>query len=242
MKNKFFYCEIVSFLVILALISGCKKSDANPTTPPSPGQPAAPSITFKGPNTHSTNQYADVAKINASVMSGQMAVLKSVDSLHGIQSGTIWTFTYNAGTYTSTITAEQQTSGNVKWKIVVNGTIDTVTVTNWTAYEGESNTAGKNGSWKLYEVGKATLAADLAWGTNIQSMLTGTLNTYQNTIPKSKIEIANNADSSGGMKIYDLKTATATLYLKIDILWQANGTGTYDVYDEAGNKTSGSWQ
>jgi hypothetical protein len=232
----------VTFFAALLLLTGCKKEESSPTSTPTTTQPTTPSISFQGPNTQSSNQYAQLAKSNAQVINGYSSSFLAFSSLPGTQNGNVWTYTIDVpGQYSETITATQNADGSVSWKFSFNGSFGGVSVTNWVYLEGTTNADGKSGNLKFYETGKTVVQFEITWATDSQGLETGTYYIYSAGVLQSRVEMTNKTDGAGSMKIYTKKQNATALFLSMDINWLANGTGTYDLYDEAGNKTSGNW-
>jgi hypothetical protein len=217
------------------LIVGCDK-ETNPTAA-APKKPASPKVTFNGPTTNSTNPYATQAQGFSSMFNGFALEFSALaDMPGGTLNGNVWTYTYNYGTFSETITIEQLADGSNKWKVVYNGTEPggAITFNNWTAFEGTSSADGKSGSLKFYSENSTTLEAEISWTTDAQGNESGIIKTYSNGILGQEIDIINNIDNSGSMKSYMKKSASTAMYLNMEIAWIANGTGTYKVYTEAG--------
>ncbi|MDP1677568.1 MAG: hypothetical protein Q8L88_11975 [Bacteroidota bacterium] len=221
------------------LIVGCDKEESPASS--STQKPSSPKVSFDGPNTQSTNTYAQQAKVFSQMFNGfalQFSTLAEMPG--GTQNGNVWTYTYTVQGFTETITVELLGDGSYKWKIIFNGTEPggSITYVNWIAFEGTSSADGKSGSWKFYGENTTVLEAEISWSTDAQGNETGILKTYTNGVLQEKLDIVNNVNGTGSMKLYDKKTATTDLYLSIDISWIADGTGTYTVYNEAGTVTA----
>lgn len=235
-QHRFIFLLISTFVF---LIVGCDK-ETNPASS-STTKPTAPKVSFNGPNTQSTNTYAQQAKGFSQLFNGFATEFAGLTSLPGgTQNGNTWTYTYTVGNFTETITVELLTDGSYKWKVVFNGTDpnggvgNPVVYSNWTAFEGTSSADGKSGSWKFYEENKTILQAELSWTTDAQGNELGTLKTYTAGVLQEQLDIVNNVNGTGSMKLYVKKSASTAMYLNVDIAWIANGTGTYKVYNEAG--------
>lgn len=228
--------KLLSLLVVLtamAMLAGCDK-ETNPIDSSPTKKPTAPQVSLTGPNTNSTNQYAVQAQSFSQMFNGYTQFFTSFASMEGEQNGNTWTYTYNFGTMSETITVTQLTDGSYTWSVIFNGTDGNVTYTNWKAMEGTSSADNKSGSWKVYAENSTQLEAELAWNTDAQGNETGMLKAYTNGVLNEQLDIVNNIDGSGSMKMYQKKDLSNDLFLNIEITWIANGTGAYTLYDENG--------
>jgi hypothetical protein len=220
-------------MLAMALLAGCDK-DTNPIDSTPTKKPTAPQVSMTGPNTNSTDPYAQQAQSFSMMFNGYTQFFTAFASLEGEQNGNTWTYTYNFGTMSETITVTQQTDGSYTWTVVFNGVDGNTTYTNWKAMEGTSSADNKSGSWKIYAENSTQLEAELAWNTDAQGNETGMLKAYTNGVLNEQLDIVNNIDGSGSMKMYQKKNNSNDLFLNIEITWIANGTGAYTVYDENG--------
>ncbi|MHB9011693.1 MAG: toxin-antitoxin system YwqK family antitoxin [Ignavibacteriaceae bacterium] len=227
------------FAASLLVISGCSKK-GNPIQPPA-NPPALPSVTFKGPNTNSTDQYAQLTEnyvLNFKEFSSYMTAFANMSAA---QNGNTWTWTYKFGALTETMTTTQNSDGSYSWKVVFNGKAssnDTIYYTNWTLLQGTTSTDGKNGSWTIYYENTTIMLAEYNWNTSSGGVLTGTLKTYDNGgNVQSSINVVNNSDGSGSVEDY---TGTVLIFKSV---WQANGSGQWWTYDSStgGQVGTGSW-
>ena len=239
-RNYFIFGLVLMFG--LAFV-GCDK-EKSPTAPTAE-KPKSPTIaTFTGPNTQSTNTYALEAKSFSQMFNGFGAQFSAYANIPGAtQNGNTWTYTYTVQGFTETITTELLGDGSSKWKIIFNGTEPggSVTFVNWVVMEGTSSADGKSGSLKFYENNSTTLEAEISWTTDAQGNESGIMKTYTNGVTDNQIEVVNNIDGTGSMKVSGRKTGTTTLYLIVEISWLANGTGSYTSYTEAGVATTGTF-
>lgn len=229
---------LVSAIIAASLVMiGCDK-ETNPTAPTTQ-KPTAPKVSFDGPNTQSTNPYAQQAKGFSQMFNGfamQFSTLTDIPG--GTQNGNVWTYTFNYGTFSETITVEVMGDGSYKWKVTYSGQYEDngtqVTLNNWTAFEGTSSADGKSGSWKFYMVNTTTLEAEILWSTDAQGNESGILKVYENGVLTEQLNIMNNVDGSGSMQLYSQKSNSTQTYLSMEITWLANGTGMYKIYNESG--------
>ncbi len=234
------YLITATIVAMLIGLTGC--SDDKSSNPAGPGTTqntaAIPQITFKGPNTTSTDPYAMWAKTSATTFNAILAPSTVFASLPAQQNGNTSTWTYTVGGATYTFTGIKQSDGSYVWTYVVNGTSGTTTYNNFKGLEGTSSADGKSGSWAFYELNQTTKVSDLAYTTNASNVLTGTWITYEsNGTISSKMILVNNPDGSGSLEIYD-----DGLHMNYKSVWIANGSGTWYTYDSSGVQTeTGTW-
>lgn len=235
MTRRFF----VLFTLLLTfglLISGCSKKEDSPTeTQNTP--PTIPTLTFKGPNTNSTDQNPQMIKSYASAMSSLSMMFAPYMMAQSSQSGNTWTWNYTQSTLTIKITSTLQGDGSYAWKVTLNGRDpgDGTQYNNWTAMEGTTSADGKSGGWKLYEENKTSLEGEFTWAT-VNNVLTGTQKEYTSGVVTGQIVLVNNPDNSGEMRVYEgtVMTYKAT--------WTAAGSGTWWTYSTNGTQSAtGTW-
>jgi hypothetical protein len=222
--------------LLVLLIAGCSKKDSGPTEPEG-SAPSIPVVTFKGPNTNSSDTQATLVKSYVSAMNGYTMIFAPFTALQGVQSGNAWTWTYAEGTLTVKFTATRQGDGSFTWKMVLNGTdpSDGTVYNNWTGIEGTTSADGKNGNWKIYEDNKSSLDAEYVW-TTTNNVLTGTLKYYSSGILAGQTVVVNNPDNTGELRMYEGTTMT------YKAVWQANGSGQWWTYNLSGAQTgTGTW-
>ena len=227
------------FAASLLVISGCSKK-GNPIQPPA-NPPALPSVTFKGPNTNSTDQYAQLTESYVLSFKEFSSYMTAFANMSAAQNGNTWTWIYKFGALTETMTTTQNSDGSYSWKVVFNGKAssnDTVYYTNWTLLQGTTSADGKNGSWTIYYENTTIMLAEYNWNTSSGGVLTGTLKTYDNGgNVQSSINVVNNSDGSGSVEDY---TGTVLIFKSV---WQANGFGQWWTYNSStgGQVGTGSW-
>lgn len=228
--------KITTLLIVLAtmlLIAGCDK-DSNPIDTTPTKKPTAPQVAFHGPTTNSTNEYAITAQSLSQMFNGYASFFGIFAGLEGTQNGNTWTYTYTMGTMTETITVTQLNDGSYTWSVVFNGSDGPDVYTNWKAFEGTSSADNKSGTWKIYAENSTQLEAELAWATDAQGNETGMLKVYENGVLNEQLDVVNNINGSGSVKLYQKKSSSNDLFLNMEIVWAANGTGSYTVYNENG--------
>lgn len=222
---------VLAGVAITFLITGCSKKDSSPTEPQQTA-PSIPTVTFKGPNTNSTDLNVQMVKSYVTVMNAYTMELAPFSAMQGVQSGNTWTWTYTQGTLTVKFTATTQSDGSYQWKMVFNGTdpSDGTVYNNWTAIEGTTSADGKSGSWKIYDENKTILLAEFNWATS-NNVLTGTMKEYTNGVFSGQIVLVNNPDNSGELRVY---TGSVVTYKAV---WQSNGSGQWWTYNSSGTQT-----
>jgi len=226
----------ISSLLTALVVGGCSKNESSPTET-SAQTPSIPLITFKGPNTSSTDIHAQMANSYVQAMNAYTQLLAPYAGLPATRNGNTWSWSYSVGSFTATFTSTLQSDGSYTWSLVLNGfdPSDSTTYRNWTATTGTTSGDGKNGSWNIYEVNTTTLAAKYEW-TTINNVLTGKLTGYSGGVASGKTVVVNNPDGSGELREYD---GTVLIYKSV---WQANGSGQWWTYDLNGTQTgTGTW-
>jgi len=229
------------FLVILlfasVLITSCSKKDDNPAAPGETA-PGIPSVSFKGPNTSSTDQFAQqtksiVTSFNAYPMlfSGMFASVKPSGG------GNNWNWVLSPGNgATETFTGTKNSDGSYSWKLVFNGTVDDVSYNNFKAMDGHTSADGKSGNWRIYEDNTTTLVAEFSWTTSSSGVLSGNLIEYDGPDISGQMTVVNNTDNSGELKIYGQNSE-----MQFNSTWKADGTGEWHSYDNGLETTNGNW-
>ena len=223
------------FLAVI-LVAGCSKDNSSPTEPAAEA-PTLPLITFKGPNTTSTDLNALMVQAYVAAINGYTTAFAPYANLPSTRNGNTWTWNYSMGSFSVIVTSTLQSDGSFQWSMVMNGMdpSDSTVYNNWTAATGSTTADGQNGSWNIYETNTSTLAAKYEWTTN-NNVLTGTMTAYSGGAEEGKIVVINNPDGSGELDEY---TGTVVVYRCV---WQANGSGQWWTYDESGTQTdTGTW-
>lgn len=225
-------------LILSAMITGCSDEDS-PTTPAASTKPAAPVVSFNGPNTSSTNQYATQAKSASSLFNSQGEMFNAFAQLPGTMNGNVWTYSQTVNGLTTTITSENLSNGSYRWKIIYNGAYsdggNAGTVSNWTAFEGTTTADGKTGSWKIYAFNSTNVELEMSWATDASGNETGSIKMYDMNVLDEQLDLVNNMNGTGSMTFFT--RGVSSFYKNFEVSWIADGTGTYTVYNEAGTIT-----
>ena len=225
-------------LAIALVAGGCNKKSSSPTSPQTT-TPTFPLVTIKGPNTNSTDVYAQTTKATCSSVSALTtpAFLGALITVNPTQNGNTWTWTATEGTLSITSTATKQSDGSYTWSATLNGMDpqDSVVYNNWVALTGSSSADGKSGDFKSYNINVTTLEGDFIWTTNASGVLTATLQSYSSngTTVTGKIVITNNTDNSGELDEY---TGTVLVFKST---WVTAGSGTWWTYDQSSGAQTG---
>lgn len=231
---------IAVLLFILVVVQGCSKKDDSSPTEAKTNPPSLPKVEFKGPNTTSTDTYAQITKGYVSAFNGFSTIFTAYASVGATSSGNTWTWSATNGSLKVTFTATLQTDGSYSWKCHYDGTYSGKTYSNWAVWEGTTSADGKSGNWQIYDEdlpATKTLVAKYEWATNSSGTLTGTFWSYDNGALSDRLVVINNADGTG--EVYSYSGTVLTFKSK----WSANGTGQWWMYNSTtGSQTgSGSW-
>jgi hypothetical protein len=221
---------------IAFLLTGCKKDD-NPLAATG-DKPAVPSLTFKGPNTTSTDPMALTAKSFALQMNALSSPFAGIQDNPGTLNGNVWSYENTADGLTTKWTATINGDKSVTWQCILNGKKASIpsssNYNNWLAFEANSSVDGKSGYWKIYNENATTLAVQYTWSTAADVTISATIDVYDTGAKLQTVEMTNKIDGSGTMKNYAKKSAGTAFYLQLDLLWKADGTGSYTTYQEDG--------
>lgn len=233
--------SLVVLLLLSLLITSCSKKDDKAVDPGDGGDsqaPGIPTVSFKGPNTQSTDQYALLTKSSVESFNAYPQLLSAMfSSTKPSNSNGQWLWVVSPGQgATETFTAKKNSDGSYTWTLVLNGTIQNDTYSNWKALEGTTSADGKTGNWKIYDDNTTTLVGEFTWSTNSGGILSGTFLSYENGATSGKFEVVNNPDNSGSLKVY------SNNILSFYSTWKADGTGTWHSYENGVEKTNGNWQ
>ena len=223
-------------LLFAFMLAGCSKDDSSSTGPEATA-PTVPTITFKGPNTNSTDGNAQMVKSYVSSMNVFTTMFAPYQFLQSTRDGNTWTWNYTQSTLTVKMTSTAQSDGTYLWKVIFNGQepSGSTTYNNWTAMEGSTSGDGKSGSWKIYDENTTVIAGDFTWSTT-NNILTGTQKEYNNGTSTGQVVVVNNPDNTGEMRVY---TGTVVTY---KATWTAAGSGQWWTYNSSGTQTgTGSW-
>ncbi|MFZ1080389.1 MAG: hypothetical protein WAO19_00520 [Candidatus Kryptoniota bacterium] len=229
----------VGILVLAAMfVAGCSKSSS---TGNNSTAPALKAPTFAGPSSTSTTADTSAGYLYASTYANIFTAYSESFTEYfvgtGTQSGNSWTWTETANGITGTWTATSTSSG-YNWSLVLNGSNGTTTYNNFTIVSGTESTNGSSGSWTLYYENETTAEFGVTWSTDANGVVTGTIvsNDSSGTAVQKDV-ITENPNKSGELKEY----AGGTV-LTWDIIWNANGSGSYTEWNTDGTvEATGTW-
>ncbi len=235
------FLKSAGVLVAMALLlASCSKSSSTSSGGTAP-KLAAP--VFTGPtstsSTADTSTGAMYAKQVAGLFNATSSTYMGFFTGNGTQNGNTWTWSYSAGGFTATWSATSSSSG-YDWKLVYNGVQGNETFSNWTALSGSETTDGKSGSWTIFYPPTTVAAYQLTWSTASNGTLTGTIVVNNDTTGSVELKqvFTNNPDKSGELVVYYGNGPQE----EFDIIWNADGSGHYTMWDEKGNvAANGTW-
>lgn len=234
MKQHLYRLLSVAVIILALGVTGCSEEDSPAAS--TPAKPTVPQTSFTGPNTTSSNEFVQQAKFSSSFFNVYGEMFKSFASLPGTQNGNVWTYSETQNGLTVKVTTTLLANGSYTWSIEMNGlyTDDdtTIQVNNWKAFEGTSSADGKTGTWRMYNYNTATPILDMNWATDAAGIETGSMSFYDKGMKISQVDIVNNPNGSGSLTNY--VKGSAAIYKNMEVLWNADGTGSYKIYNEAG--------
>ena len=233
---------LMVFLVPLLLQVSCKKEE---TPPPAP--------TYKTPTAAARSEIvvipdalkakADAGEdIGAVIAVSYMGLANAISGfstsfevpegaeIQGKKSGsTVYFWTYGGG-YSYWMTYEEL-SDKYTWKYEWQFP-DSPRFTYISAEEAKN---GKNGSWTIYNPETpSSYIWTYNWSINaINSFIASLM--WNEGESLASFDVVGNTDNSGSFKYYIASV------LKADILWNADGSGTYWIYGDGGSDLAGSW-
>lgn len=151
-----------------------------------------------------------------------------------VMGGPPWVYTWTNGTITATLTITIE-DDQYHWKLVFNGVDqsshqtfkDYVYIEAWQKLDGSSG--------KLVVNDYNENQDQLIWTWNIDKEGTETV-VFTDSGSNAKIEVVQKKDLSGTLEMWENDV------LKFKSVWNADGSGTWWAYDDAGNETSsGTW-
>ncbi len=221
-------------LITGVIVAGCGDKDKNPTGPEEDQLVVPQVVTVKGPTSQNTPPAvsASAGMLNTMGSLGQ-AFLGSIQASNAKKSGDSYVWTYNNGEALVTVISTPSDNG-VNWQVKVTGSYDNVQVKDFVILKGFSTADGKSGWWEMYDPTTGEKQMRYEWTTDSNNTVHATFMVYGDT--PMKYEIVNNQDGSGTLAMYEGNVKT------LEASWEANGSGTYTVWDEDGNVVDqGSW-
>ncbi len=236
---KFF---LVLFLVsMLAFSCSSKKSTDNSVTEEPPQEVTIDPVTVpealqtsSDPHAQQVVGYVQMINMFQSFVQNlipQQHVGKVFES-EGTLDGPPWVYTWTNGpmSFTLTITIEDD---QYHWKLVLNGADPSTgqTYNKFVFMEAWQKLDGSSGKLVINEFGEG---GKVEWNWNIDKDGTEKI-TYIDYMSNTKIEVVQNKDLSGSIQVWENNV------LVYKAVWNADGSGTWWVYDEEGNVSSGTW-
>lgn len=229
------------FLILLlfsVLITSCSKKD-DPVSPQNQDAVSLPAFSFKGPKTFSKDQYAVQTNTQISSANDYLDLIRlPFVNVQPGKSGNQWTWIFEAGGgATETLRALKNADGSIYWELFVNGNIYGSNHNNWKIIDGTTSADEKNCNWTIYAENSSIPAARLAWTTDEQGTVSGTLTNYSYSLVTGKKEIINRSDNSGGLSVYDDNNQ-----MTFQSVWNTDGSGSWKSYTNGQETANGSWK
>jgi hypothetical protein len=134
-----------------------------------------------------------------------------------------WDFSEGANNYTITLTINE-TSTQLEWTMVINGTIDGMTLVDFLYMEATELLDGSAGSFIMYDPEEQGIGIMVSWSINSTDVYTCAFE-----IPNDiKIETTSNPDGSGSILVYEFYETE--YFLSFQAEWTAAGTGQWWEY------------
>lgn len=106
----------------------------------------------------------------------------------------------------------------------------------FTYISAEEQKDAKKGKWTIYNPdAPTTFLWDYNWMINASNSFTASLIWNESDETRSSYDVVSNTDNSGSFKFFE-----ATV-LKSDIMWNADGSGTYWISGDGGDDLVGNW-
>ena len=207
---------------------------------------------------YATGQLA-IARLYSSLGAAFFAPLEFADWQH---SGDCWDFTYDLGECHASYHV-CKTGSDYEYTLTYNGPCYGENYTNWVAYRSVFNHDTRTGTFYFYEPNTTDIAGSWTW-TEAADGLSGNYTFYEGAPATSAVEAmidwTRTADGnttevtftapeeikwvssftrtpcSGWLKMYpwDGNAGQWQSWPQTDIVWNADGTGYYDIYDDTG--------
>jgi len=237
---KFF---LVLFLVsMLAFSCSSKKSSDNPAAEEPPQEVTIDPVTVpealetsNDPHAQEVVNYVNMVNMFQAFIQNLVPQkqLGKVFESEGTLDGPPWVYTWTNGalSFTLTITIEDD---QYHWKLVLNGADPNTgqTFNKFVFMEAWQKLDGSSGKLVINEFGGE--GGRVEWNWNIDKDGTEKI-TYIDYMSSVKIEWIQNKDLSGSIQVWENNV------LVYKAVWNADGSGSWWVYDENGNVSSGSW-
>ena len=230
--------HIFLILVFGLVYYGCSSDDDNPTEPGSGEN--LPEVALESVTVPLTIQNSDdpnvriaasyIALANSFSAFRAFMIPRDNQSLLKIEKITSeWEYTWMMDGISVTMHVWED-SNYYYWEIILNGSDEYYTYSNFVYMEMRQTLDGSSGYLKGYNEGAGDLGIEWNWSTDASGNYFVELTTYNNNNADMLLEVMNYADGSGYMKLYEPSTV-----LSYEIAWNSDGAGTYAYYDAAGN-------
>jgi len=232
--------RLLLVLLTLAFFSSCKDKSTSSNDDP-PATPEIDDVQFEAPDNAPTEvqTYVDLANGYIGLGYGFIGYVNN----NGEYDNGIWTWTYTAGQLTLYVTAEDNGDGTVTWKWIWDGTDSYGTVyDHWVFLSGTYAKDGKNGEWTMYHTNSVQPVIHAEWETSASGVQDLEVNYYEEDGTEVVRYVAeSNPDGSGFFSYYYEYEDSLVLYL--NAIWNANGSGSYTIYNSDGTvNTTITWQ
>jgi len=230
-----FIKPVLALSICALLMSSCAEKDAG-TNPPTNQKPAEPVVSFKGPTTTASNIGVNMVTSQISVFTGLMSGITAIGNpADGVKSGNIWTYSFSSGGTTWQYKTVTDALNNVTWTLTMNGVYESKPVVNWVMWEVMASADNKNGYYKFFPANSTTPLLHYTWETNANGIQSVVMNTWDNAGVKTGVtKLWANPDNSGKMEMQYKKSSSVDLYIAMEVLWSANGSGSYKTWGEDG--------
>jgi hypothetical protein len=230
----------------LFLIFACSSDEEGPVKPtekaPPPPEFQLRDITVPDKMMNSGDAKAQLALsliVEATSFDGTGCVFKAPDGATVLsESKAAWEYSWVEGTLTQRLAITSLPSINQrKWQLYYTGSKDGETFEDWRLMDAGQTIDLGGGHIYLYKLNTKQIILEWTWRTDKGTF---TLEKYDHSDPRSKIEIILRADKSGKVERFTLGT-TGSMMHDLLINWKADGTGTWWTYENGMTKESGSW-
>ncbi len=154
------------------------------------------------------------------------------------ESKAAWEYSWVEGALTKRLAITSLSSINQrKWQLYFSGSTDGASLEDWRFMDAGQTTDLGSGHVYVYKTNTKQIILEWTWRTNQGQY---TLEKYDHSDPRSKIEIILRADGSGKVERFTLSTSGSLMH-DLLINWAADGSGTWWTYENGMTKETGSW-